>query len=127
VRYRQALKVLRRMTREDVKIAFVAEGRVTSVASGRPYRAAGGGVASLPTRPLPPPSIPKVTETRAKIPPAVEGSKQPAATVFEEWFVGAERVFDGAGLRIDLKNGRSVYVVRPLDFTRLLEEVVILR
>jgi hypothetical protein len=53
--------------------------------------------------------------------PGNEGPKSSAITILDEWFV-AENVFDGAGVRIDLKNAISLYIVRSPDYTPILEE-----
>lgn len=108
MKYKQALNALWEMIGEDVRISVVVEGRVT--------------VASFGARLLPPPPVPKLPWSRAKTLPAVEGPKDSAITIYDEWFVGAEKVYDGLGVRIDLKDNISLIVVRSPDYTPILEE-----
>jgi hypothetical protein len=65
--------------------------------------------------------VPKLPWSRAKTLPAIEGPKSSAITILDEWFVGAENVFDGVG-SADLKNAISLYIVRSPDYTPILEE-----
>jgi len=108
VKHKQAMNALWDMIGEDVRISVVAEGRIT--------------LASFGARLSPPPPVPKLPWSRAKTLPAVEGPKDVAISVYDKWFVGAEIVYEGKGVRVDLKNDLSIFVVRSPDYTPILEE-----